>query len=174
MSRALRRKRGQVALEVLLVIIPFLMMIVFFFNVMLIMGSKMLTQSTVNRGAQQIASLGCMPDTPNLRSELESKTGLGFVAGSLQFRAVEPDPPVARFDRDQFIGSDGMIRAGAPVRDIPACSDRGGSVVPSGDYIYVQASYRQKIAFADALGFPADIRVANYALVVSNSLEDES
>lgn len=175
--------QGQVALETFIVFIPWLVITFMFFNLLFLLGSLMLNQATVNRGAQEVAALGCLPD--NLRSELESRAGLGM--RDVQITAVAPNPQangraITDWDRSRYLDKDGnVVNNPAVSRMIPNClataeTGKAPNTVPSGNFIFVQARYRQVLALllpVAMVGGSDSIEVHRSALTVSNALEGE-
>ncbi len=163
-----RRDDGQVALETLLVFGFWFVLLMLLFNFLLIVGSLMLNQATVNRGALQISALGCMP--ANLRDELEDRSYFG--TGDVTIRATSIDiPPGGSFNRDDHLFADGELDTGGSAEKIQLCNVERSSE-SSSSYIYVQASYEQSIILLEAFGLDSSFDVHRNALVVSNSLED--
>jgi hypothetical protein len=183
-AHKLRRQDGQVALETMIVLIPWLIVSTIFFNLLFLLASMMLNQSTINRGVQQTASLGCMP--AQLRSDLESRTGLGL--HDLRLVALTPQvnqgQRITVWDRANYFDSDGEAVARPGVaRYLPDCSDPNGTGtapgnVESGNYVLVQATYKQRLwvlGGLQMLGLTDDdsIELKTEALAVSNALEGE-
>lgn len=180
---ALRSADGQVALETLLVLAPWLVITFMFFNLLFLLGSLMLNQATVNRGAQQIASLGCLPQS--LHDELESRAALGMT--DLEVEAIAPNlgndgRPIVNWDRNRYIDEEGNIAISPGVaKRIPTCTlsaatGRPTTTLPSGNFIFVQARYNQHLILllpVKLAGGESSIPIHRDALVVSNSLEGE-
>lgn len=57
------RKTGQVSIETLAVMFLWVAVCFFFLSVMFLIASMMVSQAGINRTIQQIASLGCVPDS---------------------------------------------------------------------------------------------------------------
>jgi hypothetical protein len=175
--------RGQVALETFIVFIPWMVITFMFFNLLFLLGSLMLNQATVNRGAEQVAAMGCLPDS--LRAELESRAGLGM--SDIQIEAVAPNPDahdraITDWDRTKYLDSDGtIINNPAVSRMIPNCNSTAETgiapdTVPSGNFIFLQAHYKQALALllpVKLAGGSDSIDVHRSALTVSNALEGE-
>jgi hypothetical protein len=175
--------KGQVALETFIVFIPWLVITFMFFNLLFLLGSLMLNQATVNRGAEQVAAMGCLPD--NLRAELESRAGLGM--SDIQIEAVAPNPDshgqaIVDWDRTKYLDSDGTIVNNPAVsRMIPNCdataeTGNAPNTVPSGNFIFLQAHYSQALALllpVALAGGSDSIDIHRSALTVSNALEGE-
>lgn len=175
---AARSQRGQVALETLIVLAPWLIMIALFFNLLFMLATLMLNQATVNRGAQQAASLGCLP--VQLQEDLTSRSGLGM--HDVRLIALTPQvnlgQQVVEWDRDRYLNENGEAVARPGVaRYLPDCS-RPNRNVESGNYIFVQASYKQRLWVLGGLAAMGlidgdSVELRTEALTVSNSLEGE-
>lgn len=175
--------QGQVALETFIVFIPWFVVTFMFFNLLFLLGSLMLNQATVNRGAQQVAAMGCLPD--NLRTELESRAGLGM--HDVKVEAIAPNPDargkaITDWNRSRYLDSNGDIVNNPSVsRMIPNCSQTAETgtapnTVPSGNFIFLQAHYKQSLALllpVALAGGSDEIDVHRSALTVSNALEGE-
>lgn len=175
---AMRRERGQVALETMIVLVPWLIVSTMFFNLLFLLASMMLNQATVNRGAQQAAALSCLP--AELERDLESRSGLGLhgmrvVALTPQTR---PGQQVTEWNRADYFDDQGQAVARPGVaRYLDDCSSADARV-ESGNYILVQASYEQRLwvlGGLEMLGLVDDdsVRIRTQALTVSNALEGE-
>lgn len=147
----LREMRGQVALEVVVVLAIWLVIIIMFVNVMFTMSSMMIIQSTVNRLAVQVGALGCYP-AEQFQNDLQSTAKGVFGAqanGSGNFSVehfywpVEAESSTTR-PLNRFPSS--------VLRDIPVCQPRvDGAIsanekyVPSDSYVTISLSYRQRV-----------------------------
>jgi len=187
MRSSLRKQRGQVALETLVVIIPWLVMITIFLNGLFLLGSLMLSQATVDRGALEIGALSCLPD--NVRAELQSQ-GSGLGMKNVQITAVTPSPaylqthPASAYDwnHNQFIDGDGDVidnpTVAAPVPDCTPNAKTGtaANTVTSGNFIYLQAKYNQQLLLlvpAEMFGVSGTLTIHRSALTVSHAQEGE-
>jgi hypothetical protein len=179
-KKRIQNNSGQIALETLIVLLPWFVVAVMFFNLLFFLGSLMLTQSTVNRSALQIAAIGCVPN--DLRSEIQSRSGLGIT--NINVVALSPRPLAnGRADlnwvRDNHLDNQGNATINSFNNRVPNCqldpqTSRPRSVIPSGSYIYVQASYQQRLivlAPLAALGMSDTVDVHRSALTVSTALE---
>jgi hypothetical protein len=163
----MREEKGQVALETLVVFIPWLMVVMMLFNLFFVMGSLVMTQSAVNRAALEAGSYGCL--LPTLEKRMQDFEGLG--AKVTEVDAVTPPGPAAErqstWNRSSVLNSDGTIKASA--KHLANCSQgEVPNTITSGNYIYLRVAYKQHILFP-----PVSFDVTRTALVTSSSLEGE-
>jgi hypothetical protein len=72
-----KRNSGSAAIEFIIVILPCLILMFLFLNVLLILGNLMLSQANANRAIQQIAASGCLPG--DLKEQIQKQnTYLGI------------------------------------------------------------------------------------------------
>jgi len=168
MLRRLRAgQTGQAALETFIVFAAWFVLTMLVLNLMFIIASLMLNQSTVTRGSQQVASLGCLPT--GVAEEIADRATFGTEDVEVRAAYVSPSAD-GTFDRDSVFDDQGRVRAGAArVPECKSSSDR--RYAPSGSYVLVQASYKQRVVLLEYLGIPATFSVTRNALSVSNALE---
>jgi hypothetical protein len=166
--RRRRRQRGQVALETLVVLVPWLVVTTMFFNLFYFMGSAMLAQSIVNRMAMQISALGCT--TPAIMNQVSDEDRLGI--SNVQAHAVFVNTPTtgngAGFLPSTVFSSGQINGDGAVPFCVDAAQLASGNQPPkvaAGDYIIVYVSYTQNLALFRG------INSAHSAVVVSNDLQ---
>jgi hypothetical protein len=179
------RPRGQVALETIMIIGLWIVLVFFFLNIMFLLSSAILTQTGVNRLAVQVGSLGCQPgagggDIDNY-AEKEigglgvQVTGVDIVTwraeDSLVFQTEdETDSDLGRFDPETgrpVAGLDGAEK-------LAFCGvSLGGQESRLGDFIYVGVSYKQSVALPSlfGLGPGGTIEVYRSATTTSSRIE---
>lgn len=169
MIRILRqRETGQAALETLVVFALWFVLTMLVVNVMLIIAALMLNQSTVTRGAQQAASLGCLHD--GISEEIEERAFFG--AKNVRVKAV-----VVRNAQELDPSSLAAPLADSSPRHTPLapCGGQQAAAAPADSVVVVQATYDQHLALLGLLGLDAPIKdVTRTAAAVSNALEEGS
>lgn len=159
---------GQVALETLLILVPWIMIVGMFFNLLFLLGSLMMNQATVNRAAYQIASLGCVP--LSLQNEVQGNQQFGMKNTQLIVRTTGTDNT---WSHNNFIDSDNNITGNLqPVRvcRVDARTLRTENSVKGGKYIYVRLRYNQKLLAVSFFGLNKELTVNRSALTVSQAL----
>jgi len=166
MIRRRDKQSGQAALETLIVFGLWFALGMLGVNVMMIIAALMLNQSTVTRGAQQVAALGCLHD--GIAEEIAARSVFG--AKNIQVRAAVVEDP-ASFDPAAV--REPLADMSPEYTALPACEGAAGQA-PSGSVILVQASYDQHFLMLSWFGFDASVPVTRTAAVVSNALEEGS
>lgn len=176
------KRRGQVALETVMVLGLWIVLIFFFLNIMFLLSSAILTQTGVNRLAVQVGALGCQPgvDENYIRSYAEDEiNGLGIeVTGvdvftwraedSLVFQTEDEtegsSTGQARFDPDTgkpIVGADG-----AQPLSLCSASEQNSR---AGDFIYVGVQYNQSLALPSLFGLNAGDKIDVYRSATTTS-----
>jgi hypothetical protein len=174
-----RKRQGQVALEVLVVLAVWWMVIIIFINIMLALSSMMMVQSTVNRLAVQVGAMGCYPKRQFEADLVSTLGGFGISPsgpGSSSFQVEGKSWPIEK----PPAGGAPLDTNLAPVVDIPStyapipsCQPRKeGTItaaedyVPSDSYVTVSLRYRQNLLFLKR-------DVVRSATTISSRLETE-
>jgi hypothetical protein len=169
----LRRQRGQVALEAIIVFPIWLVVTTLFINLMLFLGSAMIVQSNVDRAALQAGAFGCV--SPQITNQLAHINGFGVELGSVQVyaRTLAQHPPQPgddnttyyQFHRSDFVDTHGNALPPDGIIDNADCPSGLYDTVPSGGWIWIQVSYTQRLwVFGTRT-------VHQEALVVSHNLQ---
>lgn len=151
----LRRSSGQVALETLVVVAIWLVVVIMFFNLLFVVSSLMLVQSSVNRISVQTGALGCYP-ADELKRDLD-KNLVGFGVS-------EPTVSVRSWPEEDIANTGVLTRPPVSAVPVPTCQQRygygnsGPSPTPnegnisdaelyalSGDYITITVTYKQNM-----------------------------
>lgn len=176
-------RRGQVALETVMVLGLWIVLVFFFLNIMFLLSSAILTQTGVNRLAVQVGALGCQPgaDESYIRSYAEDEiNGLGIkVTGvdvytwraedSLVFQTEDETEDGTRFDSDT--GKPVIGPGGA--EPLSLCGGTLPQNSRAGDFIYVGVQYDQSLALPSlfGLGSAGKIDVYRSATTTSSRIE---
>jgi hypothetical protein len=139
-------RRGAASLELLIVLVPWMIVVFIFFNLLFLLSSLMINQSAVNRAAQQVAAVSCLPQGLE-QSVVDSAIGVNDV-NDVKFVAVASAPlPNGRanpiWNRDAYINTDGRAKTGTG-SDLRPCAP-GNAELISSNYIYVQLQYKQTL-----------------------------
>lgn len=67
----LKNENGSMAVEFIIIILPCIILMFMFLNVLMIVGNLMLAQSASDRTVQQVAALGCLPF--DLKTNIENR-----------------------------------------------------------------------------------------------------
>ena len=173
-----RNEDGVASLEMLLVLILWLVVVFIFLNMIFMLGSLMLTQASVNRSAQQLAAVGCIPD--DLQQNISDRGAIGIK--DVTVRAIAPRTtlgrPITVWDRSRYLNADGSLMSSpSNAVNILTCATSGPTTIPSGNFIFVQLEYKQKLPMLEIMsgemGLPEEILIHRSALVVSQSLSGE-
>lgn len=170
--RQIRRRQGQVALEMFVVIIAWVASVVLFGNMFFLLGNAMLFQTQLDRIALQAAAAGCL----TTQSESSITATSAFLVPTNEILITARTPPTEQvgeaFNRNDVAGANGEPYAPSTLNDA-TCSGLGGGanardVVPNGHYIWVHLEYKQHFFLMGSVWFKRN------ALVVSNSLNESN
>lgn len=129
-KKLIKNNNGSAAIEFIIVILPCLILMFLFLNVLLIIGNLMLSQSSANRTVQQIAALGCLPKDLEERVQ-DQNSYLG--ADQVEVRAYSSKYP-----------STGGFLDNAP-GEIENLGDDCSNKASSLSYVVINISYKQDV-----------------------------
>lgn len=198
--KVLRRNRGQVALETLIVFVPWFLMTMMFFNLVFLLGSQMLRQAQIDRLALETAALGCLyrPAADNAGGFTADPTasGPGLGASKMTIYAATPELRLGdqgtgdrsdgsvftSFNRSSYVNADGTPKS-STTRDATCQLDTtpgraglpkpGWTPVESGRFIYIAGIYDQDLLALDLIIPGGKPRIVRSALVVSHYQQGE-
>jgi Flp pilus assembly protein TadG len=134
-QKIIKDRQGSAAIEFIIVILPCLILMFLFLNVLLVVGNLMLSQSSANRTVQQVAALGCLPK--NLKERVEDQNRyLG--AKDVEVTALASTFPATT---DSFSRINRPSKTKSVVSNSNACSNQAASL----SYVVVNISYKQDI-----------------------------
>jgi hypothetical protein len=162
-----RREEGQVALETLIVMPVWLIVIMIYIELILVLVPSMLVRADLNRAAVQASALGCV--TPSVRSGLTGISGFGISNVRITEELYKPGAPQPGNSSPNYysLPESGTQLATARSGWDPANAPNP-DCVPQGDYIYLQVSYTNANFLTGIFGLPATVH--EDALSVSNAL----
>lgn len=135
--KILKRTHGSAALEFIIIILPCLILMFLFLNILFIVGNLMLTQSNANRIVQQVAAHSCLPQAVENRAIEKNKylgvenikiivySGIKWQDRNGKIRAVGISNPIQNNQNAKVIA--------------PNCAEK----VTPGGYVFVRITYKQ-------------------------------
>ena len=173
------KRGGQVALETILVLVFWVVIIFFFMNIMFLLSSAMLTQTGVNRLAVQVGSLGCRPSEDDLLRYAERE--IKGIATEVSRVDVYTWRAPSLFYEEDFEDTNPDITNLVELNDqgipenaprLAACSGLpGGQETRLGDLVYVGVEYRQGLLLPALFGLDEGATVYRSATTTSSRIE---
>lgn len=154
------KERGAVALETLLVIGIWFLIIFFFLNILFVLASASLAQSGVNRFALEVGALGCMPPA----AEQIVQERVPTFASDIEGVEAKTWP------------SDDLFLEEADGEELASCLGDEGATADLGAPIRVAVRYRQNVILPDRFLGIGDqyLDVRRSATVTSSRIESGS